>query len=140
MGIRMTQHRARLDHSRSYGVVYGGGHARFEQDGRQFDHQGFEILPDVGTDHTAGDQFGGATPHSSKRPRSAAAERMHRARQRRHSGIIVVRDLEITKKHIDVMITRNLLAPAEICDQQKVARAVRRAIDAWIGNPRRKTP
>ncbi len=136
----MTQRRSLLDHSRSFGVVYGGGPARYEQDGKQFDHQGLEILPDVATAHTEVAKFGGETPHPSKRPRSAAAERMHRTRQRRRVGIIVVRNIEITKKHIDVMITRNLLSRAEIGDQQKVASAVRRALDSWIGSPRRKTP
>ena len=136
----MTQRRALLDHNRPHGLIYGGGPARYEQDGKQFDHQGLEILPDVGTDHAAADKSGGENPQPSKRPRSAAAERMHRARQRRRSGIIVVRDLEITKKHIDVMITRNLLARAEIGDQEKLASAVRRALDEWMGSARRKTP
>ena len=136
----MTQRRILLDHNRPHGLIYGGGPARYEQDGKQFDHQGLEILPDFGTDGNAGDQSVSEASHPSKRPRSAAAERMHRARQRRRSGIIVVRDLEITRKHIDVMITRNLLMPAEIGDQQQVANAVRRALDSWIGSPRRKTP
>ncbi len=136
----MTQRRISLDHNRPHGLIYGGGPARYEQDGKQFDHQGLEILPDVGTDQTADNQFGGDTPHASERPRSPAAERMHRTRKRRRAGIIIVRNIEITKKHIDVMITRNLLAPAEICDQQKVASAVRRALDSWIGSAHRKTP
>ncbi len=140
MEIRMTQRRARLDHSRSFGVVYGGGACRYEQDHKRFDHQGLEILPDVGTDRTTVDKSGGEAPHASERPRSPAAERMRRTRQRRHAGIIVVRDLEITRKHIDVLVARNILMPAKIGDQQKVASAVRRALDSWIGNARRKTP
>ncbi len=127
----MTRRRARLDHSRSFGVVYGGGPARYEQDDKRFDHQGLEILPDVGTDHAADDQFGGETLHASERPRSAAADRMHRARQRRRAGIIVVRNIEITKKHIDEMVTRNLLSRAEIGDQDKLTTAVLRALNEW---------
>ncbi len=136
----MTRRRARLDHSRSFGVVYGGGPARYEQDDKRFDHQGLEILPDVGAVHTAVDKIGGETPHASERPRSPAAERMRRMRQRRRAGIIVVRDLEITRKHIDVLVARNFLSPAELCDQDKLATAVLRALDEWIGSPHRKTP
>ena len=136
----MRRRRATLDRNRPYGIVYGAGPVRFEQDHKKFDHNGFEILPDVGTDHTAANQFGGETRRVSERPRSAAAARMRRTRQRRRAGIIVVCDLEITRKHIDVMITRNLLMPAGIGDQQQVASAVRRALDEWIGRARRKTP
>ena len=136
----MTRRRARLDHSRSFGVVYGGGPARYEQDDKRFDHQGLEILPDRGTDHTAGDKFGGENPHANERPRSPAAERMHRTRKRRRAGIIIVRNIEITKKHIGVLVARNFLSPAELCDQDKLATAVLRALDEWIGSPRRKTP
>ncbi len=127
----MTRRRSLLDHSRSFGVVYGGGPVRYEQDGKQFDHQGLEILPDFGTDGNAGDQSVSEAPHPSKSPRSAAAERMHRARRRRRAGIIVVCNLEITKNHIEVMVTRNLLSPSETGDQQKVANAVRRVINVW---------
>ncbi len=130
----MNQYRARLDRNRSYGIVYGGDHARYEQDDKRVDHQGLEILPDVGTDHAADDQFGGETLHASERPRSAAADRMHRARQRRRAGIIVVRNIEITKKHIDVMVTRNLLSRAEIGNQGKLTTAVRRALEAWCNS------
>ncbi len=128
----MTQRRARLDHSRSFGIVYGGGACRYEQDDKRFNHQGLEILPDAGTDQTASDQFGGETPHASERPRSPAAERMHRTRKRRRAGIIIVRNIEITKKHIGVLVARNLLMPVKISDQQKVALAVRRALNEWI--------
>ncbi len=136
----MTQRRISLDHNRPHGIISGGGPARYEQDGKQFDHQGLEILPDRGADHTAGDKFGGETPHASERPRSPAAERMRRTRQRRRAGIVVVRNIEITKKHIGVLVARNFLSPAETGDQQKVAIAVRRALDAWIGSARRNTP
>ena len=57
---------------------------------------------------------------------------MRRTRQRRRAGIIVVRNIEITKKHIDVMVTRNLLSPAETGDQDKLTTAVLRALDEWI--------
>ncbi len=127
----MTQRRISLDHNRPHGIIYGGGPARYEQDGKQFDHQGLEILPSGETGHTAANQFGGETPHPSERPRSAAADRMHRARQRRRAGIIVVRNIEITKKHIDEMVTRNLLSRAEIGDQDKLTTAVLRALNEW---------
>ena len=116
----MTQRRSLLDRNRPFGIIYGGGICRYVQDDKQFDHQGLEFLPDRGTDFTAGDKFGGENPHPSMRPRSAAADRMHRARQRRRAGIIVVRNIEITKKHIDEMVTRNLLSRAEIGDQDKL--------------------
>ncbi len=64
----MTQRRISLDHNRPHGIICGDGPARYEQDDRQFDHQGLEIWPDAGTDHTAGDQFGGETPYASERP------------------------------------------------------------------------
>ncbi len=136
----MTQRRISLDHNRPHGLIYGGGPARYEQDGKQFDHQGLEILPDRGTDHTAGDKFGGETPHASERPRSPAAERMRRTRQRRRAGIVAVVNIEITKEDIAQFVARNLLMPKEIGDQQQVASAARRALDSWIGSPRRKTP
>ncbi len=135
----MTQRRISLDHNRPHGIIYGGGPARYEQDDRQFDHQGLEILPDV-TVHTADDQFGGETPHASERPRSPAAERMRRTRQRRRAGIVAVVNIEITKEDIAQFVARNLLMPKEIGDQQQVASAARRALDSWIGSPRRKTP
>ncbi len=128
----MTRHRVRLDHDRPFAAIYGGGPVRYEQDDRQFDHQGLEILPDVGTDRTTVDKSGGEAPHASERPRSPAAERMRRTRQRRRAGIIVVRDLEITRKHIDVLVARNLLMSAIFGDQQTVALAVRRALNEWI--------
>ena len=95
MAIRMTQRRARLDHSRSFAIVYGGGACRYEQDDKRFDHQGLEILLDVGTDQTADNQFGGETPHASERPRSAAAERMRRTRERTRVGIAAVVSVEV---------------------------------------------
>ena len=36
---------ATLDKTRSYGTVYGGAHARYQQDHKEFDHQGVEIMP-----------------------------------------------------------------------------------------------
>ncbi len=136
----MSRRRATLDRNRPYGIVYGAGPVRFEQDHKKFDHNGFEILPDGGTDHTADDQFGGETPHASERPRSPAAERMRRTRQRRRAGIVAVVNIEITKEDIAQFVARNLLMPKEIGDQQQVASAARRALDSWIGSPRRKTP
>ena len=137
---QMSRRRATLDRNRPYGIVYGAGPVRFEQDHKKFDHKGFEILPDGGNDHTADDQFGGETPHASERPRSPAAERMRRTRQRRRAGIVAVVNIEITKEDIAQFVARNLLMPKEIGDQQQVASAVRRALDSWIGSPRRKTP
>ncbi len=128
----MTRHRARLDHDRPYAAIYGGGPVRYEQDDRQFDHQGLEILPDVGTDRTTVDKSGGEAPHASERPRSPAAERMRRTRQRRRAGIVAVVNIEVTKEDIAQLVARNLLMPAEIGDQQKVALAVRRALNEWI--------
>lgn len=140
MEIRMTQRRARLDRDRPFALVYGGSACRYEQDHKRFDHQGLEILPDVGTDQTAGDQFGSETPHLSTGPRSAAAERMRRTRQRRRAGIVAVVNIEVTKEDIAQFVARNLMMPTEIGDQQQVASAVRRALDAWIRSPRPKTP
>ncbi len=136
----MTQRGSLLDRDRPFGLVYGGGACRYEQDHKRFDHQGREILPAVGTDQTASDQYCGETPHASERPRSPAAERMRRTRERRRAGIVAVVNIEVTKEDIAQFVARNLLMPKEIGDQQQVASAARRALDSWIGSPRRKTP
>ncbi len=127
----MTQRRISLDHNRPHGVIYGGGHARFEQDGRQFDHQGLEILPDVGTDHTAADQFGGETPRVSERPRSAAAARMRRTRQRRREGIAAVVSVEVHRRIVEEIVARHLLSPSRSSDRAEISAAVLRALNEW---------
>ena len=127
----MTQHRARLDESRSFGIVYGGGACRYQQDGKPFDLRGIEIISAETTGEATAEQSHGDTVVSAAHQVSAATVRMRRTRRRKRAGIIVVRDLEITKKHIDVLVARNLLTPAKIGDQQKVALAVRRALDEW---------
>ena len=127
MEIGMDQRRARLDHSRSFGIIYGGGACRYEQDRKQFDHRGIEIISAATTGEAAAWQPPGGTVARAEDPISPATVRMRRTRQRKRAGIIVVRNLEITKKHIDEMVTRNILSPAETGDQHKLAIAVRRA-------------
>ena len=76
----MTQRRARLDHSRSFGVVYDGGACRYEQDHKQFDHRGIEIISTATTGKATVWQPPGGTVARAEDPISPATTRMRRTR------------------------------------------------------------
>lgn len=42
--MEYTEGKARLDRSRSYGEVYGSGQVRYEQDHKEFDARGHELV------------------------------------------------------------------------------------------------
>ncbi len=131
MEIRMTQHRARLDHSRSFGVVYGGGACRYEQDGKPFDHRGIEIISTERPSEATTWQPPGGTVACAEDPISPATVRMRRSRERRRAGILAVVRVEVHKRDVDVLVARHLLKAEDGTDREKLASAVRRALDAW---------
>ncbi len=94
-GSTMSTRRSELDQSRRYGVVHGECWYRFEQDGKKFDHQGLEILTDEVGEDAAKHQPRRNDAAVSQMPRSSAAERMRRTRERRRAGIIAVVSVEI---------------------------------------------
>jgi len=121
----MPNAKTKLDRSRSFGTVYGGGSVRYEQDNRQFDHQGHQILPDAQRD----DLSNGAD--SASTAGSAAAERMRRTRERRKRGVVAVVPLEVTTEDISKFVTRNLLPKEKADDRLVIAAAVRKVLDQW---------
>jgi len=131
MEIRMTQRRARLDHSRSFGIIYGGGACRYEQDRKQFDHRGIEIISAATTGEAAAWQPPGGTVARAEDPISPATVRMRRSRERRRAGILAVVSVEVHKRDVDVLVARHLLTAEDGTDREKLASAVRRALDAW---------
>jgi len=125
----MSTRRSELDQSRRYGVVHGECWYRFEQDGKKFDHQGLEILTDEVGEDAAKHQPRRNDAAVSQMPRSSAAERMRRTRERRRAGIIAVVGVEITKRDVEQFVARNLLSRGDAHDREKIAIAVRRAME-----------
>ncbi len=127
----MTQRRARLDHSRSFGVVYGGGVCRYEQDGKQFDHRGMEINSPAKTGEATAWQPPGDTVARAEAPISPATERMRRTRQRRREGIAAVVSVEVHKRLVEELVARHLLSPSRSGDRAEISAAVLRALNEW---------
>jgi hypothetical protein len=127
----MSTRRSELDQSRRYGVVHGECWYRSEQDGKKFDHQGLEILTDEVGEDAAKHQPRRNDAAVSQMPRSSAAERMRRTRERRRAGIIAVVSVEIRQQDLDKLVARNLISPEETDDREKIATAIRRALENW---------
>jgi len=127
----MIRQRAELDRSRSYASVHGDASYRYEQDGKQFDHQGFEILADEAKEHIAMRRPEGTDEAVSRDVRSSAAQRMRRTRQRRRAGIIAVVNVEIRQEVVDWLVARNLISLEEADDRNKIAAAVQRELEIW---------
>ena len=127
----MTRQQPELDRSRSYGVVYGTAPYRYEQDGKKFDHQGLEILTDEVGEDAAKHQPRRNDAAVSQMPRSSAAERMRRTRERRRAGIIAVVSVEVKQQDVNRLVARNLISSDETGDREKIAAAVRRVLENW---------
>ena len=121
----MSNAKTKLDRSRSFGIVYGGGPIRYEQDHKQFDHQGRQISPEAQRD----DLSNGLD--STSTAGSAAAERMRRTRERRKRGVVTIVPLEIMAADISTFVARNLLPKQKADDRLVVAAAIRKALDQW---------
>ena len=52
-------------------------------------------------------------------------------RERRRAGILAVVSVEVHKRDVDVLVARHLLTAEDGTDREKLASAVRRALDAW---------
>ncbi len=82
----MTQRRSLLDRNRPFGVVYGAGPLRYEQDHKQFDHRGIEIISTATTGKATVWQPPGGTVARAEDPISPATARMRRTRERRRAN------------------------------------------------------
>ena len=127
----MPSRQTLLDRDRPFATVYGEAPYRYEQDGKKFDHQGVEILTDEVGEDAAKHQPRGNDAAVSQMPRSSAAERMRRTRERRRAGIIAVVSVEIRQQDLDKLVARNLISPEETDDREKIATAIRRALENW---------
>lgn len=122
---RQTQ----LDHDRPFATVYGEAPYRYEQDGRQFDHRGLEVLTDEAGEDAAEHRSNTGNAGISQEARSSAAERMRRTRKRRRAGIIAVVSVEIRQEVVDWLVARNLISLEEMDDRKKLSTAIRRALE-----------
>ncbi len=127
----MTQRRARLDHSRSFGKIYGGGACRYEQDRKQFDHRGIEIISAATTGEAAAWQPPGSTVARAEDPISPATERMRRTRERRREGIAAVVSVEVHRRIVEELVARHLLSPSRSSNRAEISAAVLRALNEW---------
>ena len=135
----MTTPRApSLERSRPYGVVYGGGPIRYEQDHRHFDHQGREVdqegQPVLQVPKT---MDRGKRPASSSdgnpsgKPGASSAERVRRLRERRRQGVRFVLSVPVTDLMIDALIQRGLINDEAAGNRDMIAQALTEAIEAW---------
>lgn len=131
----MTRRRAKLDRGHSFGTVHGASRVCYEQDHKQFDHTGLEILPDDGSEPTPPPASRTASSPETKPSRtdgalSQAARRMRRSRSRRRAGVMVV-NIEITRRVIDQLIEHAGLEGNDANDREKVAGAIGGLLDDW---------
>jgi ribosomal protein S25 len=124
----MSPRPSHLDRSRSYASVHGDASYSYEQDGKQFDHQGLEILPEE-----TGEVPARREPKAAVRQQapSSAAQRMRKTRQRRRAGIIAVVSVEIRQEVLDHLVARNMISRDEIGDRAKISTAIGRILDDW---------
>ncbi len=127
----MTRHRARLDQSRSFGVIYGRGACRYEQDGKTFDHRGIEIISTERSSEAPTGQPLSDTVACAEAPISPATERMRRTRQRRREGIAAVVSVEVHRRIVEELVARHLLSPSRSSDRAEISAAVLRALNEW---------